>query len=393
VGTRFPAPEMQRPLKQNRVYNQATGPELKTEPRGFRTQTNGVQTRTAVIVPRLYTGTGNREERRVCLLKVSVSRQSSPSRTRVRTPSPPRGGLRSLTAAGAAIGPIRAIPPKIISRITTMNISPDISFGATANVFGRTLSLEEVRQQAPAVFAEAAHQRLSSKYTMISTERVLAALLSAGFVLADARQTRTHRASALYVQHVVRLRRRFETIALRDSCPEILLRNSHDGSSGYLLQMALYRAVCSNGLVVSRGAFPAVCVAHRGRVVDEVVTGALQISERFDQLAAQVELMEARLMPKVEQMRFAERALALKYPDVAESGMVPAQLLTIRRPEDMGIDLYTVLNRAQENLLRGGLSRRGPSGRPTRTRRVTSIRRDVALNSRLWDLATEVLAA
>jgi hypothetical protein len=73
--------------------------------------------------------------------------------------------------------------------------------------------------------------------------------------------------------------------------------------------------------------------------------------------------------------------------------MVPAQLLTIRRPQDVADDLYTVLNRAQENLLRGGLSRRAPSGRLTRTRRVTSIRKDVTLNSRLWDLATEVLAA
>lgn len=57
----------------------------------------------------------------------------------------------------------------------------------------------------------------------------------------------------------------------------------------------------------------------------------------------------------------------------------------------MADDLHAVLNRCQENLLRGGLSRRSPSGRLTRTRRVTSIRQDVALNSQLWDLAAEVL--
>jgi hypothetical protein len=157
--------------------------------------------------------------------------------------------------------------------------------------------------------------------------------------------------------------------------------------------MALYRAVCTNGLIVSRGALPTICVAHRGNVVDQVVAGALEISERFDRLAAQVERMEARPMLKDEQLRFAERALALKYPEVAQSGMSPGQLLTIRRPQDVADDLYTVRNRVQENLLRGGLSGRSPSGRLTRTRRVTSIRKDVTLNSRLWDLATEVLAA
>lgn len=275
-----------------------------------------------------------------------------------------------------------------------MNAHLDVSFSASHNALAtRSLSLDEVRQQAPAVFAGAAHERLSSKYTLIRTEQVLTALMGAGFVLADARQARTYRVSPLHAQHMVRLRRRFETIELRDSCPEILLRNSSDGSSAYFMQMALYRAVCRNGLVCSRGAFPAVCVAHRGDVVERVVTGALQISDQFDRLAAQVERMEAKHLNKSDQLEFAARALAFKYPDVATSGMVPAQLLTIRRSEDIGDDLYTVLNRTQENLLRGGLSRRAPSGRLTRTRRVTSIRKDVALNTQLWDLAAEVLAA
>src|SRR5262249_23101055 len=153
----------------------------------------------------------------------------------------------------------------------------------------------------------------------IPTERVLSGLINAGFVPVDARQARTRSASPIHAQHVVRLRRRYETIALRDSVPEILFLNSHDGTSAYQLRMALYRAVCTNGLIVSRGAFPTICVAHRGNVVDEVVTGALEISERFDRLAAQVERMESRHMEQAEQVHFAERALALKYPDIAQS--------------------------------------------------------------------------
>ena len=275
-----------------------------------------------------------------------------------------------------------------------MNASLDISFANYRNVFAdRALTLDDVRARAPAVFASAAHEELSAKYTFVPSEKVLSGLMSAGFVAVDARQARTYRGSATHAQHVVRLRRRYETIALRDSAPEILFLNSHDGSSAYQLRMALYRAICCNGLIVSRGAFPTICVAHRGDVVDQVVSGALEISERFGRLAVQVERMEGRNLVKDEQLQFAGRALALKYPDVAESGMVPAQLLTIRRREDIADDLYTVLNRVQENLLRGGLCRRAPSGRLTRTRRVTSIRRDVVLNSRLWELATEVLDA
>ena len=75
------------------------------------------------------------------------------------------------------------------------------------------------------------------------------------------------------------------------------------------------------------------------------------------------------------------------------AGMQPSQLLNCRRPEDTGDDLWTVMSRVQEGLLRGGLSRRSTNGRLTRTRRIMSIRQDVRLNSQLWDLASEVLAA
>ena len=51
------------------------------------------------------------------------------------------------------------------------------------------LSLDALRERAPAVFASAAHERTSAKYTFIPTERVLSGLMNAGFVPVDARQT------------------------------------------------------------------------------------------------------------------------------------------------------------------------------------------------------------
>ena len=83
----------------------------------------------------------------------------------------------------------------------------------------------------------------------------------------------------------------------------------------------------------------------------------------------------------------------LRYLNPEEARMQPSQLLTCRRVEDTSDDLFTVLNRCQEALLRGGLCRRAASGRLSCTRRITSIREEIRLNSGLWDLATEVLAA
>jgi hypothetical protein len=291
------------------------------------------------------------------------------------------------------MAPRRAIPPKTISEILIMNSNVTLSLSRGGSAFDTGLSLDAVRERAPAVFALSPHERMSPKYTFVPSERVLAGLMSAGFVPVEARQTRARSASPLHARHIVRLRRRFETVQLKGSEPEVVFLNSHDGTSAYQLRMGIFRVVCTNGLIVSHGAFPAYCVSHRGNVVDEVVTGALKLSEDFERLASEVERMEQRHLLKDEQIRFAEQALALRYPEPALVGMQPSQLLTCRRVEDLGDDVWSTLNRVQEHLLRGGLSRRTVGGRLTRTRRITSIKADVRLNSQLWDLAADLLAA
>jgi hypothetical protein len=100
-----------------------------------------------------------------------------------------------------------------------MNTSMDIGFSRHANAFSGSLTLEDVRRRAPAVFAESAHERTSSTYTFVPTDRVLTGLMQAGFVPVEARQTRA-RYSLSHARHVVRLRRRLETVQLKDAVPE-----------------------------------------------------------------------------------------------------------------------------------------------------------------------------
>ena len=274
-----------------------------------------------------------------------------------------------------------------------MNSISPLGFSTHASAFQNGLAIADLRERAPAVFASTADERMSDKYTFIPTEKVLTGLVQAGFVPMDARQTRTRSRNPQYARHVVRLRRRFETVQLRDCVPEVVFLNSHDGTSAYQLRLGLYRVVCTNGLIVSRGAFPTLVVSHRGDIVDEVISGALEVSERFELLAGRVEHMEQRQLVRDEQLLLAEGALALRYPDPLQAGMQPAQLLTCRRADDLRSDLWSVFNRIQENLLQGGLTRRAPSGRLVRSRRITSIREDVRLNDRLWDLAEGLLTA
>jgi len=69
----------------------------------------------------------------------------------------------------------------------------------------------------------------------VPTAQVLDALGQAGFLPVEARQARTRAVSPLHARHLIRLRRRFETVALREAVPELWVLNSHDGTSGYLM--------------------------------------------------------------------------------------------------------------------------------------------------------------
>jgi hypothetical protein len=255
-----------------------------------------------------------------------------------------------------------------------------------SSAFRSILSPEMLRERVPAAFAEGAHERTSPSYTFISTAHVLDALSVAGFLPVEARQASRAR-SPVHARHLIRLRRRYETVQFRDAIPEILFLNSHDATSAYQLRVGLFRVVCTNGLVVSAGVFPVWRVMHRGDVVADVVAAALQISQRFETLAAAVDRMERTPLDRLQQMDFAAEALALRFPKDLPDALEPARFLVPRRSEDLGNDLWHTFNVLQENLIRGGILRRTASNRLRRTRRINGIQEDVRLNSALWELA------
>lgn len=254
----------------------------------------------------------------------------------------------------------------------------------------RALALEDLRRAAPAVFATEKSERTGRTYTFIPTGKVVQGLMDAGFLPVSARQAKP-KAAVEHARHVVRLRRRFETVQLRDSVPEVVLLNSHDGSSAYQLRAGLFRLVCLNGLLVSIGSIATLRVPHRGNVVDDVVTGALQMAERFADVGRYVERMERRVLSEDERYAFARDALALRFDLVQRLGLSTEDALAARRAEDAGSDLWRTYNVLQESVVRGGLVRRLASGRVSRTRRITAIRQDVRLNAGLWELAASYL--
>lgn len=249
------------------------------------------------------------------------------------------------------------------------------------------LSDEQIRAVAPSIFAEAPHESRSERYSYIPTATVLQELRGEGFEPFMVCQTRVRRDDRRdFTKHMIRLRHASQIVA-RGEANEIILLNSHDGTSSYQMLAGMFRFVWQNGLVCG-DTVADVRVPHKGDVAAQVIEGAYEVLHGFEQAQQSREAMRAVTLDSGEAEVFARAALALKYDDPAKPAPITErQVLAPRRLDDNRADLWSVFNRTQENLIRGGLSGRGSNGRCQRTRPVQGIDQDLRLNRALWLLA------
>ncbi|EBI9246232.1 TPA: DUF945 domain-containing protein [Salmonella enterica] len=251
----------------------------------------------------------------------------------------------------------------------------------------RPLTHEELMYHVPSIFGEDRHNSRSERYAYIPTITVLENLQQEGFQPFFACQTRVRDQSRReYTKHMLRLRRAGQITG--QHVPEIILLNSHDGSSSYQMLPGYFRAICTNGLVCGQS-FGEIRVPHRGNVVEKVIKGAYEVLGVFDRVEEKREAMQSLLLPQPAQQAFAKATLNYRFGEEHQP-VTETQALSPRRREDEKNDLWTVFNRLQENLSKGGLPGRSAQGKRSRTRAVNGINGDIRLNRALWVMAEEL---
>lgn len=255
------------------------------------------------------------------------------------------------------------------------------------------LTDEQIRAVAPSVFAERPHESRSERYAYIPTYRVLEGLRREGFIPVEVRQSLSRIAGRQeFTKHMLTFRHSAASAArVGDSIPQLSLVNSHDGSSTYRLYAGLHRFICSNGLLVCDGEFDSISVQHSGNIRDRVIEGSFEVIDEAAKAGERVTEWKALQLAIPEQEAFARAALALRFEGRDKPPISEAQALAPRRHEDAGSDLWTVFNRVQENVIKGGQSYR-QNGRRNSVRTVQGIDQRTGLNRALWRLAEEMRA-
>lgn len=258
------------------------------------------------------------------------------------------------------------------------------------------LNLETLKKNAPSIFSDK-YEHMSKIYQYISTIKIVEGLMAEGFMPTKAQQSlcRLENKKA-HTKHLIRFRHKDTQPTELGLYPEIVLINSHDGSSSYRLLSGLYRFVCCNGLVAGN-TYNEIRVLHKGNIMGQVIEGTYEVIENSNKMLQAAKEMEYIKLDAREMNIFAEAAHNIRFEDPESSkGIDPSRLLLPRRSSERNkSDLFTVFNVVQENIIKGGirgykLDKNGYR-KLTTTRAIKGIDQDTYLNRALWTLTEKMM--
>ena len=263
-------------------------------------------------------------------------------------------------------------------------------FGRNSHqISGReALDNEALYRHVPSIFAREAHDSRSERYVYVPTIDIVEGLRREGWfpffaVQSVPRDGNRHG----HAKHMLRLRR--DDGIGKEEAAEVIIVNSHDGTSSYQMFAGMLRFVCTNSLVAGER-FDDVRVPHKGNIQHDIIEGVYTVAEDFPRLIDASETMKEIQLGEDERRVLAEASLVARYGK-EESPIRPDQIIQPRRREDAGQNLWMTYNTIQENMIRGGLhgQRRNAEGRIRRsqTRPINGIDQNVTLNRALWTLA------
>ena len=189
-----------------------------------------------------------------------------------------------------------------------------------------------------------------------------------------------------------------ETTEIIDSYPRIILTNSHDGFNSFKLMVGLFRLVCSNCLVMCSDEMVNMSIRHINydfEALRLVVTNAI---EQVPYIVNTMNTMKNTKLSEAEKKELATAVVKIRkdVEDDEKFSIDEATVMDILEPvrdEDNSDDLWTVFNICQEKMIKGGFQSTGKNDKVRKQRKITSIKKDVEYNQRLWEIATRFMPA
>jgi len=255
----------------------------------------------------------------------------------------------------------------------------------------QVLTRDYLKEKVPAVFAKKPLITLSDRYTHVSTEKIVDYFGEMGWHPVTAFQAKnTKKAVDPNVKkHLIRFaNEKYDSIMKNEGSlsPNLLLMNSHNGTSKVWLAAGIFRMVCANGLVVADNMFGSVLKRHSGER-DEIFEAVYKVERNFENVWSKVDEYCSIQLTQRQRLDFAVKAIELNWGE--NTVITPEEVLKTRRVEDENKSLWSTFNVLQENIMKGGVQYMRPFRGVNKIRQTREIKNDIRnvnFNSELWML-------
>lgn len=248
------------------------------------------------------------------------------------------------------------------------------------------LTNEEIASRCPAIFAKDYSANRTDRYAQYHTIDVIDALRGEGFEVTNAFAQKTRNTQNPHVRHCVRLSHvdYLNETKPEGERPEIVIVNSHNGTTSFRLMAGIFRIVCSNGLISMSENLGEEKFKHMGHSLEEVVESTITFAARAAETNMEIiRAMRTVNMSEKQQKEMAKKAAIIRLGNVASKIENYENLLNTRRHEDnLEPTVWNTFNVLQENCIKGG---QVVGGR--QMRELTGIANLVRVNRELWNLA------
>jgi hypothetical protein len=266
---------------------------------------------------------------------------------------------------------------------------------------------KELKQAFPAIFNTRRAVTVSEDYKLYRSDKIIDIMQDKGLQLVEVGQERigwSKRRQPHTQIHTMRFRDpRFSRTSMKvgDSVPEILIKNSHDGRCLFQAMAAVFRLVCSNGLVLPDVNLGAIRRRHYGEANDfaKVQEIIAELPKAVSLISDRIERWESVMLNEREQAKLATMLANVKMPSGSIRGrewLTPDLLLEHRRdadaPEANGQrSLWKTFNVLQEALTNATISHETEGQRRRSIRPITGVVDNIGTNQRLWSTADTYL--
>ena len=268
------------------------------------------------------------------------------------------------------------------------------------------LTKEELQKQCPMAFKELpTNPNVSGRYVQANTATVIDDLAKLGWYPVEAKQCRNKKnSSGIRSFHMVAFQNPDIKItktnddgsSVVDTYPRIILTNSHDGFNSFKFMLGLFRLVCSNGLVVCDNQMVNMSIRHMNYTFEELRMVVKTAIEEVPNIVNTMNEMRNIQLTDEQKQELAIEVIKIRKgieenETYAVEQDVVEDILTPVREEDKSNDLWTIFNICQEKLIKGGFFNKTNKNKLRKVKSITSIKKDMEYNQRLWLTASRYL--